>query len=108
MGAKTLKGGLRADNASYITPTKIVIRYIRIAFPCVSSRNLQIWDRIIPYFWLKCIRKCVFAYVVATPLLVMCEKQGRHLHGNALYLPVLDLWAILCYNSTLPYDYKDC
>ena len=33
MGAQTLKEGLRADNASYITPTKMGIRHFRIAFP---------------------------------------------------------------------------
>ena len=49
---------------SYIIPTKIGIRRIRIAFPhtllgCISSlRNLQNWYRTIPYFWFKSIRKC--------------------------------------------------
>ena len=66
-----LKGVLQQIMPSYITPTKIGIGYIRIAFPytfCmrISSRNLQNWDRIIPYFRFKYERRCVFAYMVAT------------------------------------------
>ena len=34
-------------------------------FVCVSSRNIQSWDRMIPYFRFKYVRKCVFAYMVA-------------------------------------------
>ena len=55
-----------------ITPTKLELDKLELFFHthfvCVSSRNLQNWDRIIPYFRFKCVRKRVFVYTVATPL----------------------------------------
>ena len=73
-----------------ITPTKIGIEYIRIAFPCtfcmrISSRNLQHWERMIPYFRFKYVRRCVFAYMVATPVastvsLVSCDSRCSVAH----------------------------
>ena len=37
-------------------------------FVCVSSRNIQNQDRMIPYIRFKCVRKCVFAYMVAASM----------------------------------------
>ena len=58
---------------AYVTSTKIGIRHIRNTFPpafCMHIiKNLQNSDRIIPYLWFKCVRKCVFEYMLATPML---------------------------------------
>ena len=55
------------------TNGKVTNSQFRLAFlhtlcrPIIqSSRNLQNWCRIIPYFRFKCVRKCVFAYMVAS------------------------------------------
>ena len=38
-------------------------------------------DRIIPYFRFKCVRNCVFAYLVATPLRVS-NRSNPDTHSN--------------------------
>ena len=69
--------------SSYITPIKIH----KTHFACVSSRNLQNWDRIITYIWFKSVRKCVFAYmVVATKYAKTHDKEVKAASVNNVFV----------------------
>ena len=69
--------GLRADNAIIynFTPTEIEM----IAFPqtyfAYHQEYLQNWDGIITNFQFKCVYKCIFVYMVATPMLTFQEEM---------------------------------
>ena len=65
---------------SYITPTKIGIRQIRIAlFPHIMIVYNQETFRI-PYFLFECVRKRIFAYnMVATPLSYKYTFSNKHI-----------------------------
>ena len=57
---------LRADNAIIYNPYQnwnidtLELLY-HSHFVCVSLKPLQNWDRIIPYFWFKSARRCIWA-----------------------------------------------
>ena len=59
MGAKTLKGGLRADNAITKLELDTLLLLFRSHFVCVSLKMLQKWDKIISYFGSN-----VYAYAI--------------------------------------------
>ena len=65
MDAKLLKGDLEQIMPSD-TLELFCIRVIK--------KPYKNWERVIPYFRFKCIRKCVFAYMEATPLLA-CRPE---------------------------------
>ena len=48
----------------------------------VIKKPYKNWDRVIPYFRFKCIRKCVFAYMEATPLLA-CRPELAGTSANS-------------------------
>ena len=76
MAVKHLKGVLKQIMPSYIILLpKLELDTLELLFytyfVCVSSRKLQNPDRTMPYFRFKCVRKCIFAHMVATPTIVV-------------------------------------
>ena len=92
---KPLKEVLEQIIPLYIIPTKIGIRHIRMELlfhthvVCVSSRDLQNCDRIIPYILFKCVSKCVFAYMVATPMSMILDPTYNVGCINTSYLRII-------------------
>ena len=61
-------------------------------FACVLSGNLQNLSRKIPYFRFKSVRKCVFAYMVATPLVLLLQNYTQKCyHRSEFEVPYIAL-----------------
>ena len=66
LSRQTLKGGLRVDNAVIYNPLYTELLF-HTHFVWVLSRNVQNWNIKILYYRFKCVCKCVFVHIVATP-----------------------------------------
>ena len=91
MGAKPFKGVLEQIMPYYYKPYKNLNKkkneldtlelLFNTHFVCESSKKLQNWDRLIPYFRFKCVRKMLFcaygSYAPDTSKLYLFQKTSE-------------------------------